>query len=344
MCSTIILGSGPQKFLAANYDINVTHGLVATSLKGTIKENARQAGEKVVRWRVQYGSITFNQSSLELPAFGMNEKGLVIALMWHDEGDFGNDGQFARLNPLQWIQYQLDNCQNIYDVITTLKSVRPRQEIMPLHFMLLDANGDSLIVEFIKGEARLQRNPDIPILTNSSYLRCLAIAQGKNNAAGLSRNSSVARFIRLYQKYCKNQQGKASTLTNFDYLDEVSQTPGGPQPFPWNRDRQSDTVTAWSMHFCPKEKRILFKTHLNELIREISLHEYNFENTMEYTLMDIHDGASGSVNELFEPYTKDHNRRIVQKTGQAFSVPEEVQENLIYLVDTMYTNREIKLD
>lgn len=135
MCSTIILGSGTEKFLAANYDINITHGLVAISLRGTIKENARKPCEKVARWIVKYGSVTFNQSSLELPAFGMNEEGLAIALMWHDEGDFGENNKYVRFNPLQWIQYQLDNCKNIAEVIEEMKFVRPKNEIMPLHFM-----------------------------------------------------------------------------------------------------------------------------------------------------------------------------------------------------------------
>ncbi|MGB3634111.1 MAG: hypothetical protein WA982_08735 [Rubrobacteraceae bacterium] len=51
MCSTISLGSGDHSLLAQNYDFNLDHGLVAINLRGTVKENGRQPGEKAVRWR-----------------------------------------------------------------------------------------------------------------------------------------------------------------------------------------------------------------------------------------------------------------------------------------------------
>lgn len=108
MCSTIIFGANSHKYLAENYDHSLDHGLVGVNLRGTVKENGRKPGDRSIRWRVKYGSVTFNQFSLELPVSGMNEKGLAVALMWHAEGDFGTDERYSRLSALQWIQYQLD--------------------------------------------------------------------------------------------------------------------------------------------------------------------------------------------------------------------------------------------
>lgn len=124
MCSTVVYGNNAQKYLAENYDFTQDHGLVAVNLKGTQKENGRQPGEKALSWSVKYGSITFNQFSLELPVSGMNERGLAVALMWHDEGDVGLDGTYSRLSELQWIQYQLDNFQNIAEVVQGLDTIR----------------------------------------------------------------------------------------------------------------------------------------------------------------------------------------------------------------------------
>lgn len=335
MCSTIILGADTEKFLAANYDISMTHGLVATNIKGTIKENGRAFNDKVVRWQVEYGSVTFNQSSLELPAFGMNEKGLAIALMWHDEGDFGENKRFARMNPLQWIQYQLDTRQNIDEVIQGLNEVRPRQEVMPLHYMLLDARGDCLILEFLNGELKMQRNPEYPMLTNSSYLKCLDFS--KNSCEVEQKGSSLARFDGLFHKYVADRHGKSRKLDDFSYLDDVKQIPGGARSMPWNK--QAETVTAWSMHFCPAQSRIIFKTVLNPSIREINLDQLNFDAKAEYMLLDVDEGSAGQVNHLFQPYAKHINANIVHKTGTEFAVPESVQEELIGFVDTMYSNR-----
>ncbi len=173
MCSTIILGADSKKLLAENYDFNLDHGYLGVNLKGTIKENGRELGEKVLRWQVSYGSVTFNQYSFELPISGMNEAGLAIALMFHDEGNAGTNDAYARLSALQWIQYQLDNSKDIDDVIHSLEKIRPKQDFMPLHYSLLDAQGNSLLLEFINEEEKCFKNPSVPTLTNSSYERSL---------------------------------------------------------------------------------------------------------------------------------------------------------------------------
>lgn len=344
MCSTVIFGANSHKYLAENYDHSLDHGLVEVNLKGTVKENGRQPGDKAIRWRVKYGSITFNQFSLELPVSGMNEKGLAVALMWHYEGDFGTDERYSRLSALQWIQYQLDNYQNITEVIEGLETVRPKQEGAPLHYSLLDAVGNSLLLEFLDGEPHLYVNPEFPILTNSSYRVCLEKAKAYEYQAGRSENSSIARFNHLYRQYPEFNQSDLSASAGFRLLQTVSQTPTSDQSFPWNAGDHGNTITAWSIVFSPLEKLIFLKTHGNESIREIRLADFDFEKESEYLLMNINDGTDGSAAPFFKPYTKEHNQNIVRRTAKAFQMPEPEQDNLINLVDWLYQHREMSLD
>jgi len=169
MCSTIIFTHSGQTCFAENYDFSHDDGLIATNLRGTRKTNGADSCDKTISWTVKYGSVTFNQLSLELPVSGMNEAGLVIALMWHDEGDFGDSESFKRLHGLQWIQYQLDNFKTIAEVEQGLQTIRPERGPVSLHFTVLDAQGDSALIEFFGDEISVYRNVEFPILTNNSY-------------------------------------------------------------------------------------------------------------------------------------------------------------------------------
>lgn len=338
MCSTIIVGSGTHKQLAENYDHRLDHGLIGVNLKGTMKENGRQPGEKALRWQVKYGSITFNQFSLELPASGMNEQGLCVALMWHYGGDFGQAEAYSRLSALQWIQYQLDNYQSIAEVMQGLETIRPKQEGIPLHYSLLDAAGNTLQLEFIDGEPKCYLNQDYPLLTNSSYAECLDAAQIEANEAKTYPNQSIARFIHLYR-----QVSDPHPHSGFDLLKSVSQTPDEAEIFPWNTVGGEPTVTAWSIIFNPAEKSILLKTHKNDSIRELRLAEFNFEKEADYLIMDINAGTEGNIRSFFKPYSRTENQAIVSLTAPAFQMPETAQEALVNMVDALYREREMSI-
>jgi len=343
MCTTIIFGAESHKYLAENYDHSLTHGLVGVNLQGTVKENGRQPGEKAIRWNVKYGSITFNQFSLELPVSGMNEAGMAVALMWHYEGNFGTDEQYSRISALQWIQYQLDNYRNIADVLEGLKTIRPKQEGAPLHYSILDAEGNSLLVEFVDGELRTYENPEYPILTNTTYQVCYDIAKGSAESSGFPENPSIARFVHLYRQYPGLTNRDINADTGFELLQSVNQTPAENSSYPWNDGSKPDTKTAWSIVFNPSEKSILFKTHENDSVREIRLSDFNFNKEAEYRVMNINDGVKGNAAGFFKPYSIEYNREIIKQTAKTFPMPEPMQDGLANMVDSLYRMREMRL-
>lgn len=338
MCSTIIYSSNGRKYLAENYDYSLDHGLVGTNLRGTKKTNGRPPGDQQVSWSVKYGSVTFNQFSLEFPVSGMNEAGLSIALMWHEEGDFGDDKQFDRLNELQWIQYQLDNFRNIDEVIEGLQSIRPENGPVPLHFTLLDAHGESLLVEFIAGDLVLHRNVSYPILTNNSYNTCLVAAE-KNEAITSLPSNSIGRFAHLYRQLsdCRKKQTSAD---GFRLLDSVSMSPENTDLFPWSKGDKL-TVTAWSIVFDTNQKTIFLKTNRNKDIREFNLNEVDFDAKGGYQIADIHSGSSGSMMNFFELYSEAKNRKILRLSTQQMNMPEEIVDELASAVNSLYVSRQM---
>ena len=136
-----------------NYDWVTEAGMVCTNLKGLSKTSMKTENGETINWVSKYGSITFNQYGKEFPTGGMKEKGLVVELMWLDETKYPANDNRPAVGVLQWIQYQLDNCTSIDEVIATDKKIRISPTgTTPLHYLVADANGNAATIEFLNGK------------------------------------------------------------------------------------------------------------------------------------------------------------------------------------------------
>lgn len=76
-----------------------------------------------IRWISRYGSITFNSEGLDFPDGGMNEKGLAIFEMSMGNTEHKIDESNPTLFICLWIQYQLDNCATLAEVIQNARNI-----------------------------------------------------------------------------------------------------------------------------------------------------------------------------------------------------------------------------
>jgi choloylglycine hydrolase len=53
---------------------------------------------------------------------------------------------------LQWIQYQLDRCATVDEVIATDKTIRISSKGTPVHYLVADAGGHVSTIEFLNGQ------------------------------------------------------------------------------------------------------------------------------------------------------------------------------------------------
>src|SRR5258705_9493536 len=116
-CTTFLINRDGHLVFGRNYDWVSDAGIVCTNLKGLFKTSMKTNDGESISWVSKYGSITFNQYGKEFPTGGMNEKGLVVELMWLDETKYPVSDARPAVDVLQWIQYQLDNCAAIEEVI-----------------------------------------------------------------------------------------------------------------------------------------------------------------------------------------------------------------------------------
>ena len=62
--------------------------------------------------------------AVSFPLGGMNEKGLVVEIMWLDSSEYPKPDGKPSVNELQWIQYQLDNFATVNDVLSAAAKIR----------------------------------------------------------------------------------------------------------------------------------------------------------------------------------------------------------------------------
>ena len=98
------------------------------------------------------------------------KKGLVVELMWLDETIYPKPDERPAIGVLQWIQYQLDNCATIEEVIATDKTVRIVSKGTPLHYLVADAKGNAATIEFLNGKMVVHKGSELPmaVLTNDT--------------------------------------------------------------------------------------------------------------------------------------------------------------------------------
>ncbi|MBU1095101.1 MAG: linear amide C-N hydrolase [Bacteroidetes bacterium] len=76
--------------------------------------------ESKIQWKSEYGSIVYSSIGKEFIEGGMNEVGLYIGEMSLAETKYINDRTLIKMTVLSWMQYLLDNFENVDEVIKDL--------------------------------------------------------------------------------------------------------------------------------------------------------------------------------------------------------------------------------
>lgn len=301
-CTTFFINMNGQMVFGRNYDWITDAGMVCTNLKGLSKTSLKTENGETISWISKFGSITFNQYGKEFPTGGMNEKGLVVELMWLDETKYPANDSRPAVGVLQWIQYQLDNCSTIDEVIATDKVLRisPTGNT-PLHYLIADAGGHAATIEFLKGKMVVHKGNDLsqPVLTNSTYDESVkSFKDSRSNG-----NNSLERFneaCEMIQQLNAGSTSKPVIDYAFDILNNVSQ----------------GNYTKWSIVYDLTNKTIQFKTNRFRQIKTMSFSSFDFDCSATAKAWDMNQSASGRIEQLFETFTPGINKKIVETAAK----------------------------
>lgn len=138
-------------------------------------ERNGEAGAGSAQWKAKYGSVIASGYDIA-SADGMNEKGLVMNLLYLAESDYGKASPARpRLSISLWGQYALDNFATVAEAVAVMQATPfhivaptlPNGEASSLHLALSDSTGDSAIFQYVKGELVVYHDKKYKIMTNS---------------------------------------------------------------------------------------------------------------------------------------------------------------------------------
>jgi penicillin V acylase-like amidase (Ntn superfamily) len=303
-CSSFVLSATGSLIFAANYDNEFRSGLLFINGRGVEKQGWEPGTTgRLARWSSKYGSVTFNLGGAQFAWGGMNEAGLAMSTMILSGTRFPDADERPPLASQLWVQYVLDTCDSVEDLIAMEKLVRISDTHE--HFLVCDRTGASAAIEFLEGKmvCHVDETMAIPALTNERYATCL---EGYMNGTTMAPDSyhSVARFIRLADRLGSFEEDGSESPVDFAFeaLENVA-----------NR-----TLTRWSVVFDLDARTLGFTTDENSKRRTIALDGIDFDAGPELRMLDVHAEREGNLLEHFVPYDHDVNRDLARRAMDHF--------------------------
>ncbi|MFT7487090.1 MAG: penicillin V acylase-like amidase (Ntn superfamily) [Candidatus Paceibacteria bacterium] len=302
-CTTFCLPASEGPVFGRNYDWGIGVAHVTVNKRGLMKTALVSTPAKPARWTSKYGSITFNQYGHEFPSGGMNEAGLVVEVMWLTATRFPDTDARAGVRELSWIQYQLDNCRTVEEVLATDSTLRITPESVSTHFLVCDSAGDQATIEFLEGKMVAHHGHELPIpaLTNSPYSNSMEYLETFDGFGGdrptPRSGSSLDRFVRAacgVVEYEPSSPDKTRDYA-FEILADVSQ----------------GAYTKWSIVYDIDQRIVHFRTAAAPTIKTLQMAKFDLSPATPSLILDIDSPQAGDPTELFVKYTTESNRKLV---------------------------------
>jgi len=169
------------------------------------------------------------------------------------------------VNLLQWIQYQLDNCRTVAEVIANDQKVRIESpppslgNMARIHYLVCDADGDSAAIEFLGGKMVVHRGTTLPYraLANDTY-----DASADYFRAHPEAGKSSVRFAHAAARAASFEasQPRQDLDYVFDTLEQVCQ----------------GDFTVWRVGYDVSTRKIYYRTRSNPEERSLDLKTIDF--------------------------------------------------------------------
>ncbi|MBT8493333.1 MAG: linear amide C-N hydrolase [Deltaproteobacteria bacterium] len=307
-CTTFCATGGGGPLVGKSYDWHLEAGHVLINKRG-VRKTALVAQGKPASWTSKYGSLTFNQYGREFPNGGMNEKGLVVEIMWLDSSIYPRADQRPTINELQWIQYQLDRYATVEEVIKSARALRVAPVTAKVHYMACDRSGSCAALEYVGGKMLVTTGSKLParVLTNDTYAQGASFLRrhkgfGGKRSLPTTGPGSKQRFV-IAAASAKN--GARTVSGAFAVLDRVSQ----------------GEYSKWNIVYEPRRGRVHFRTRSRRARKSVSLRRFDFRCTSDTRFFDLASRSKGQVDGLFRPWTPAANRELVERNMKDAKVP-----------------------
>ncbi|MBD3858022.1 MAG: linear amide C-N hydrolase [Acidobacteria bacterium] len=329
-CSSINLVNCGYSVFGKNLDNSyTTEGLILINKRGVERTSpyVSTTGARA-RWISQYASVNFSFVHVGYVWTGMNEKGLVISMMGIPEIVSPAPDERPPLQDGLWIQYMLDTCETVEEVLEAAKLFR----ILTIdHYHIADRFGNSAAFECLRGEEIFYQGEEFPVsvLTNSTYSDSIRSWDRYNQYGFAPANGSLERFCIAAENIEEYSSTDADSAVEY--------------AFKTLHDIRSEYIygypntTEWSIVFDTRRKRVYFKTYSHPGIKFFDLRDFNVSCRETVQMLDVQTPLSGDVFPFFQDVTfeaaSDHFRHFLESWQGRDPAPGEIENELGYYMN-----------
>ncbi len=164
-------------------------------------------GKGGAEWGAKYNFIGMNFFGTDMVADGMNDAGLQGGLFYFAHqakyADQSPENAGKAIAPEEFVTWALSTCKDVAELEAHYKDVvlvntvnKFMKNIPPLHYLFVDKNGDSLVLEFLADGIKVQRNPAGVFTNNPEFSWHLT---NLRNYIGLSNENHGAVKVNDYE-------------------------------------------------------------------------------------------------------------------------------------------------
>jgi choloylglycine hydrolase len=153
------------------------HSNVIIVPRGKEFVGAAPGGKPGLHWRTKYAAVGANGFNIPAIIDGLNEKGLGVGAFYlpgYAKYQKIEAGDFSKaIAPWEVPAFLLGNCANVEEAIAAAKEFKVGEVVQsdmgiapPAHYIVHDAAGECVVLEYVNGELKIHDNP-LGVITNS---------------------------------------------------------------------------------------------------------------------------------------------------------------------------------
>lgn len=293
------------------------HSDVIMVPRGYARIGSTPDGKEGLKWKVKYASVGANGLGMPLIFDGLNEKGLAVGLFYfpttagympYSAGDAGKT-----IAPWEMGSWILDSFATVEEVKANASKIVVAEVVFkgwgfvpPVHFVVHDASGKSIVIEYVGGKLNVHENP-LGVMTNSptfdwhmtnlrNYVnfsltnvppvqlgpvKLVPFGQGSGMLGLPGDFTPPSRFVRAVafsQSLLPSKAGTEAVLQAFHVLNNFDLPKGALRED--EKDGHGNILadyTVWTSANDLKTKRFYFRTYQNSQIRMVDLTKMNLD-------------------------------------------------------------------
>lgn len=285
--------------------------------RGYARTGTTPDGKEGLKWTSKYASVGMNGAGVPFLFDGLNEQGLAVGLFYFPTSagymPYTPTDASKTMAPWELGSWLLENFANIDEVKANIGNIVIPAVVFgawgfapEVHFIVHDASGKSIVIEYVGGKLNVHDNP-LGVITNSpafdwhmtnlrNYInfsmdntppvqlgpvKLVPTGQGSGMLGLPGDFTPPSRFVRAVafsQSVFKSKTGNEAVLQAFHVLNQFDIPKGSA------RDGEKDAngniqadYTLWTAASDLKTKRYYFRTYENSQIRSLDLMKMNVD-------------------------------------------------------------------